>query len=304
MLRFVRRVASWGVVAAVLVLPASSAHAGGSIAETEPNNSFGDAQLIPNQIRTVTGGIASFLDEVNFEFSRTLAAGDHLDFLREGESAGAPFIAWIDNDFDSQPDPDTLLGSFDSPTDPTPITDDNASPEGTGTASALQGEVNGDGTIRLSVTGAGDGGFVGSHSQTGEFDLFVHLGELDLDFFYFPGLPVGADFTMTLDVTDANKTLLWLDNVTGMPINAVHDQFPIFIEGNVPSSGELNFAVTGGSDLDADGVPDGTDTRIGIGTGEYTLKLVPEPDRVPLALTALIVLVSLARRRGAARARP
>ena len=100
----------------------------------------------------------------------------------------------------------------------TSLNDDRGSQTnvGTSTASALAGQVNPDGVIRLSVTGFDDFGFDGTHLQAGGYELFVRVGtgvfpspfdpnnftfrRTDsltpgtLDFFSFAGLTPGVPF--------------------------------------------------------------------------------------------------------------
>jgi hypothetical protein len=324
---FARSIKNWNAVLVCSVpLLASAPGSAGTTSECDEsvvrcNDSFEDKQIINGQLfRTVTGEISDLVEDPDL----SLCGGDMV--LCDPEPAGGPlssgmvhpwdlpglaagpFIAWI-VPIDEAP-PATLLGSFltngnliDSNDDASPVK----------TNPALQGKVNSDGTIQLKVTGSGDVGFNGAHTEMGSFDLLVTLGTLDLDYFSFQNLKAAAreNFTIELDTSDPLKSLVWFDD-SGAPSEYVFNQFPLCIgcdegfEVQVPENGILNFAVTGGEDDDADGFPSGADgeVRVGIGTGSYTLELtiVPEPSETALALSSLLVLARLVRKRRAGRA--
>lgn len=303
-MRCIPLAARMGAALVGLVLSAASAGGAGTTAEFEPNDSFHTRQGFGAGDVNITARITDVLATPDRDIPSSLIAQEVTDFVEMSLGiSGDPFIAWIDNVVpNSTSNPDTRLGSFDA-MDSLISSDDDASPVGNGTASALLGTVNVDGTIRLSVTGSGDTGFSGAHSQQGDFDLLIALGEPDLDFFSFRGLLPLEPFRVEVVAPDAVgllKTLLWL-NGAGVPIETVFNSFPLCIEGAVPPNGVVNFAVAGGEDRDADGIPDtgpGADDRIGIGTGDYTLVFVPEPSSVALWLAAIAVLTALPRRRG------
>ncbi len=282
------------------LLAAWTASAGtGTETEIEPNDSFATRQILGPRDRVLSASITDVLAVPDANVPLQLFPQTVVPFILPGENPGDPFIAWIDNDpLLNEMGPDTLLGSLDAMNDLVAF-DDDSSPVGTGTASALLGAVNSDGTIKLSVTGSPDTTFTGAHTEQGEFDLLVKLGELDLDFYSYQGLEPNEPFSLDVEVPDNAgllKTLLLLDD-SGVPIETVFNAFPLNIVGVVPASGVLNFAVTGGEDRNADGIPDtgpGTDSRIGIGLGPYTL--VPEPGGTALAMTAMAMLTVLRRR--------
>lgn len=68
--------------------------------------------------------------------------------------------------------PDTLLG-IRSPLGAIIEVDDDGSPAGNDRASGLTGVSTQDGSIRFAVTGWEDNDFVGSHSESGAYDVFV-----------------------------------------------------------------------------------------------------------------------------------
>jgi hypothetical protein len=288
-----RRLAA--LVFGVLLCPGSAS----AVAEMEPNDSFDTSQIVSADDREIVGEIEDMISDPDLSFTGALSPGGvFVPSPTVGFTPGEPYIGWVDNDIDASPD--TLLGRFDT-MGALADSNEDASPIGTGTASALLANVDSDGEIRLKLTGTGDAGFDGSHSETGEVDVLIEFGQLDLDFFTYPDLVPGREFDVELQTSDSRKTLLWLDD-NGDPIDTRFLEFPFSIEGTVPGSGTLHFAVTGGEDRDADGAPDtgpGADDRVGIGAGSYTLVLVPEPSGVGLRLAAVaaVVLLSGAHRR-------
>jgi hypothetical protein len=77
--------------------------------------------------------------------------------------------------------PDTLLGVKDHFGE-VYFTDDDGSPVGSGTASGLGGVPTNSGSIDFCVTGFGDDFFVGSHGESGQYEVFVDV----FDFFGDP----------------------------------------------------------------------------------------------------------------------
>ena len=265
-----------------------------AVAELEPNDTFETSQVVSGDDLDVAGEIRAL--DPDLSFSGALSPGGvFVPSPTVGFTPDEPYIAWVDNAINGSPD--TLLGRFDSQG---ALVDSNedSSPIGTGTASALLGPVDPDGEIRLTLTGTGDSMFDGSHGETGEVDVLIEFGELDLDFYSYPDLIPGRNFELEIQTSDPSKTLLWLDDL-GDPIETLFFEFPFSIAGAVPASGILNFAVTGGEDRDADGVPDtglDADDRVGIGTGSYTLVLTPEPGSLVLQLAAIAAMGLLSQR--------
>lgn len=314
------------LVAAPLVIAVVGGSASaGTVSESEPNDNFASRQIVGRATSQVDAEIADLITFRDFElFSNLVAGAVNGQFVQmvEPEEAmpGDPFIAWIDN-VPGAGTPDTLLAVVDNGGSLVSTADeitrgDDASPDGSGTASAVFGVVESDGFIRLEVTGKGDNDFNGTgHTESGDFDLFVSLGKVDVDYFSFVGLIPGEEFEVLMTpLTGATlnlKTLLWLDN-DGVPMpprdDPIFDTLPFEFSGTVPACdvpvfrcGVLNFAVAGGEDTNADGIPDvadaESDPRLGIGAGEYTLLYVPEPSRTASVFAALLVVSSLARRR-------
>jgi hypothetical protein len=75
---------------------------------------------------------------------------------------------------DLSPRPDTLLGVRDH-FGVVYATDDDGSPVGNGYASGLGGVPTNSGVIDFSVTGFGDDGFVGAHSQSGAYRVYIDV---------------------------------------------------------------------------------------------------------------------------------
>ncbi len=69
--------------------------------------------------------------------------------------------------------PDTLLGSRNPIFGGIELVDDDGSPVGNGFASGLQGVPTNSGQLRFAITGFGDEGFVGSHAESGRYEVIV-----------------------------------------------------------------------------------------------------------------------------------
>lgn len=102
--------------------------------------------------------------------------------------------------------------------------DDDGSPVGNGLASALGGVVGTDCRIKLAVTGNPDFDFTGSHTEAGEYALFVRLGEIDFtnfdsgvfDFQFTGNLTPGAVNSFTIaGQTPGTSFIAWIDNTSG-----------------------------------------------------------------------------------------
>ena len=101
---------------------------------------------------------------------------------------------------------------------------DDGSPVGNGLGSALSGVVGQDGRITLAVSGTGDFGFTGAHQQSGDFALFVRLGESDFsnfdpgvfDFRFTGSLTPGeAEPFSRFGLTPGTSFVAWIDNTVG-----------------------------------------------------------------------------------------
>jgi len=142
---------------AALILVAGTAQAG--ITESEPNNSFGTADVIAR-------GAAPWAD-TGLMSLRAGASGD-LDFFAISLSAGEVITIIttpLDPPFDN---PDTMLGFFDSDGILLDFNDD-----ANGLGSAIRYQVDTDGTYYIGVTGFADFDFVGDHGQVGIYSLTV-----------------------------------------------------------------------------------------------------------------------------------
>ncbi|MEQ9459482.1 MAG: hypothetical protein RIG82_00835 [Phycisphaeraceae bacterium] len=174
--------------------------------------------------------------------------------------------------------PDTTLGIYDGILIDT---DDNSSPLGDGSASAIVGQVNGDGSIFLQVSGYPDGlpgdptpfdgffedqfGFLFDHDQFGDYYMYVVFDQTnpfdaldefipaetigDTDFYrwdrFDPGtlLRAGtlADFDPMLIALDESESLITFED-------DFYNLNPI-VQFNVPASGEFTLGVTGYPDF-------------------------------------------------------
>ncbi len=101
---------------------------------------------------------------------------------------------------------------------------DDGSPVGDGFGSALSGEVDADGSIDLVVSGLLDGDFTGAHEQSGDYALFVRLGESDFsnfdaevfDFQFTDSLSIGeVDWFRIPGQTAGTPFMVWIDNTVG-----------------------------------------------------------------------------------------
>jgi len=180
---------------------------------------------------------------------------------------------------------------------------DDGSPFG-GYASGLIAQVNSDGTIRLLVSGYGDDDFAGDHDEEGAYDLYIWLGVSDwaevgatgpdVDFFRWVDLPAGMPFVAEITQGDLDTMLFLLDD-SGAIITYDDDGGEGLLsrlEGTIPASGHLNFAVTGYGDYDLIGEHGEY--------GPYTLVLTVVPEPGTLLLLA-IGAVGLVIRRGSLR---
>jgi hypothetical protein len=194
--------------------------------------------------------------------------------------------------------PDTLLGikgTFGNIV----LVDDDGSELGDGRASGVAEVPTNSGSIDYCVTGFGDDGFTGDHTEVGGYEAFIDVydffGDLiesftvtgtlapgavddysfndfewvggsydvnidntngnvsggDVDFFTFTALPPGAAFTAeTLQPATSNiDTVLGWYDASGMLVEFNDDRLDgsvtSILEGVVPASGALTFAVTG-----------------------------------------------------------
>ncbi len=101
---------------------------------------------------------------------------------------------------------------------------DNESPVGNGFGSALSGAVDANGHIQLAVSGAPDTDFTGLHAKSGDYALFVRLGEFDFanfdpnlfDFKLRGNLKPGKAVTFDLPLLTAGTPFIaWIDNTVG-----------------------------------------------------------------------------------------
>ncbi|HAX88152.1 MAG TPA: hypothetical protein DCY91_18260 [Cyanobacteria bacterium UBA11370] len=112
-------------------------------------------------------GYTKVLKLPTYKFSKTLSAGTVNSFSKSGLLPSTPFISWTDNLPNTNPSgtPDTILGTFNSSGKPI-NSNDNGGPLGNNLGSGLSGSVNGNGTIKLKVSGAPDSNFDGVYQET------------------------------------------------------------------------------------------------------------------------------------------
>jgi len=255
--------------------------------ESEPNDTFDNRENLTQGVTTFNGELEEPLfnsSASDFEFlGETLEVGS-VDFFELIDlSAGDPFTAVIDNTPGGGDDgPDTVLGAFDE-SDNLLKSNDDGSPVGNGLASALKGNVNSDGSIRLGVTGFSDFEFVGNHERTGTYDLFIVLDHVlgDVDFVQFNLVDLDPTKRLIAEITSADfdPILGWFDD-QGDLIDVDDDGgsgLLSLLDLGKPTNPQqsLYLAVTGYADFDFEG--DHNEF------GEYTLELrqVPTPALLP-----------------------
>ena len=267
--------------------------AGLIVTEQEPNTTFSTREQLPRGTMGVQGALGSGSLNADFSFSDALSPNVADFFTISGQLPGRPFRAWTDN---SASGTDTVLATLGIHQDPGSIidTDDDS---GGGLASALNGVVQGDGSINLGVSGFSDFGFVGDHSQQGEYDLFVSYDtgiEGDVDIFQFNGLAAGYDYVA--EVTSASfDTVLGLISSAGGIIETDDDGgvgLLSRLEFEVSAEGTAIIALTAYSDFSFNG----DHTR----SGDYALSfvpVVPEPASAAIWGAGAIALTLIRRRK-------
>ncbi|AEG02355.1 VPLPA-CTERM sorting domain-containing protein [Methylomonas methanica] len=276
-----------------------------AIAETENNDDFTSRNILAPGILSVEGQLAPGVDlsslQPNFSFQTALTPDQVISQTITGQVVSTPFFAAIDN---STSGVDTILGVFDQTNTLISLNDDG-SPLGNGLASAIGGQVNNDGTIKLQVTGFPNETFStepGSHSESGAFDLNVYLGigslaDLgygDVDYFSFTGLTpdtaykaeiTSAEFDTTLGLFDANGNLILSDDDGGLGSLSS-------LTTMVDSTGTINLAVSGFGDFEFL-----FGSHIQSGQYQLTLTAVPLPASVWFLGSGLAALLGLSKRK-------
>lgn len=276
-----------------------------AIAETENNNDFTSRNILAPGILSVEGQLGPGVDlsslQPNFSFQTTLDPDQVISQAITGQVVSTPFLAAIDN---SASGVDTILGVFDQ-TNTLIALNDDGSPLGDGFASAIGGQVNNDGTIKLQVTGFPNDTFstaTDSHSESGAFDLNVYLGigsladigYGDVDYFGFTGLTpdtaykaeiTNAEFDTTLGLFDASGNLILSDDDGG--IGSLSS-----LTTMVDSTGTINLAVSGFGDFEFL-----FGSHIQSGQYQLTLTAVPLPATVWFLGSGLAALLGLSNRK-------
>jgi hypothetical protein len=244
--------------------------------ETEPNDTFGDRQVLPAETTTIQGELTNQFDpdEFDYSFSGTMTPGSAEAYDITDVSPAEPFYAWINN---GTTGPDTVMGLF-SEEDVLLTSDDDSSPVGSGVASAVGGVVNPDGTIHLAVSGFPDFEFTGLdpdsgvvHQESGDFEVRVKMGmdapQGDVDYYTFTDLTPGTAFEIEVTEAPFDTTLAWLDD-NGDIIYVDDDggqELLSRVRGYVPLSGNVSVALTAFGDVEFIGQH--------IESGAYTLTL-------------------------------
>lgn len=232
--------------------------------ETEPNDGYGDRQILSPGTTTIQGELTNQFDpdEFDYSFSGVMTPGHAETYDIDDLTPTEPFYAWVDN---GTTGPDTVMALFNED-DILLTSDDDSSPVGSGVASALGGVVNPDGSIHLAVSGFPDFEFAGLkpdsgavHQESGDFEVRVKLGmdapQGDVDYYTFTDLTPGTAFE--IEVTDApfDTTLAWLDD-NGEIIYVDDDggqELLSRVRGYVPLSGNVSVALTAFGDVEFTG---------------------------------------------------
>lgn len=153
-----------------------------------------------------------------------------VDFLSfTGLTPGEFFFAQVN----SQAGTDTLLGVFNDEGTPLAANDDFASDISPGQTSALGGLVPGNGTLNFAVSGSGDTGFFGQHSEQGNYTLQVQTAPVGLT----DNLPMG-DLVLLPDDENTEDGVFFFNDVE------VTEDRPIFLDPEVAVGYE--YTVSGG----------------------------------------------------------
>ncbi|MEM9448896.1 MAG: VPLPA-CTERM sorting domain-containing protein [Cyanobacteria bacterium P01_E01_bin.6] len=269
--QFNKHTSSLAIASTVLLSLALPGHA----LDNEPNDRYGDRDVLESGITVVQGDLARRFDPDAFDyaFSSTMIPGSAESFDLEDLTPEQPFFAWIDN---GDLGPDTVMGLL-SEENLLLNWDDDSSPVGNGVASALSGVVNPDGTIHLAVSGFPDFEFIGLkdstagiHQESGNFDVRVTLGVAqagDVDYYSFTDLVPGSAFAVEVTQASFDTTLAWLDeqgDVIYVDDDGGQDLWSR-VRGYVPLSGTVNIAITAFGDVEFSGQH--------IESGDYTLAL-------------------------------
>lgn len=270
----------------------------GDVFEHDGNGSFARREVMATGTTTVLGGLAAPINfapgDYDYVISGTLLAGqvDAYFPVAGGEEVRRPFTAWIDNTT-GPTQPDTIMRSV-TETFSEIWRNDNSSPIGNGLASMVPGFVNANGEIDVQVSGVGDDSFNGSHTQAGDYNLYVRMESLyDIDFLSFRNLIPGTVFSAEITQGDFNSVLGWVGD-TG-EIISVDDNGGSgtlsLISGIVPASGEVNIVVTGWADYQLFGFHEQS--------GDYRLDFNASyiPNAASVTVFSLAGLFSARRRR-------
>lgn len=266
--------------------------------ETESNNNFASRNTFGPGVLIVNGSLEAINDlsqlTPDFTFTGPLQSGLTNFHTQPSLTAGTLFFGAIDN---SASGVDTFLGTFDE-FDSLIDTNDDGSPFGDGLADALGGTVNSDGSIRFGVTGCCDN-FDDTHTESGDYDLFVYLGfdqlgNGDVDFLSFEGLTPGTVMKAEITSADFDTTLGLFDNAGSLIESDDDGGFDVLSLLNVvvPVDGILTFAVSGFSDFDF--IPGSHDQ---IGDYQLTLTAVPVPAALWLFGSSMLGLIGLGHRK-------
>ncbi len=262
--------------------------------EAGDNDTFATRETVTAGERVVLGTIALTYDA--FVSDQLLAGSVNLHEFTTA-TGGQWYAAWIDNHDGASPwvlNP--KMGSF-TESNLLQREDSYGSPVGF-LAPALTGTSDGSGNINLKVTGDDDDFYNGNHNESGDYELYLNMSGMDVDFFMFTGLSAGTSFSAEITAGDFDTVLGMFDedgNVFMFDDDGGAGQLSRIANGIVPDSGNLVLAVSGVGD----------DRFFGhhVTGGSYTLTLTAVPEPATLAMWLVGGLIGLcwwSRRRRAA----
>lgn len=297
------------IVSTSLLTMLIGANSYASVLEIQNNDTFLTSQIVDGSSPVIINGSLSMNHDYLFQGSLTSGTVDYYSMINN--LAGQSYVAAINNFIERPPytnSADTIIASLDEASNVI-NTDDDSSPYGDDYASMINGKVNADGTINLAVSAYPDYSILGDHTDSGDYDLFVSLGDTlqmsDVDFFTFNNLTSGSLFTADIfsgntDNTGNMDTILGLFDETGTLIDWNDDNADLCcsvlskLTGIVPDSGLLTLAISGfGDEINMSGLH----SQYGDYSMSVTTSVVPVPSAIWLFGSGMLGLIGLARRK-------
>lgn len=128
--------------------------------------------------------------------------------------------------FDALAAPDTLIGARNQ-SGQIFVVDDDGSLLGDGRASGLYGLPTNNGSIAFAVTGYPDQAFLGAHTQSGSYEVFVDV----YDFF---GDPIGSFSELETLLPGTVQEYTWAE------LDWIGGSYDVYVDNTVPEPGGLS----------------------------------------------------------------